>query len=195
MTAAETTTAPQVLDTEMAGAFLDLVFGIDAGFVALGLGRDPYWTDDEPRRYHHREFTHHPYRWPDERELLLADVGRELLVGLVDVYVCPALRKSGKRRKGDAVGPLVLWADLDGPPADPELLAELHPVRVASGQDGHEHIYVPLGEPVTVDVHNLLNKGLAQRLSADHKWSDETLLRLPGTVNHKTTPPSPVVIR
>jgi len=56
---------------------------------------------------------------------------------------------------------------------------------VASGTGDNRHVYVRLTEAVSVEDHYRLNTGLRDYLSADNKQSDETLLRLPGTINHK----------
>lgn len=177
----------------MTGAYVDLVFGADAGVAVVAYAHGPHWTD--AGRYSHAGAPVPVYyQWPDERARLLDDAARAVLADPVDVYVCPALRRERSRRRGGAIGPRVLWADLDGPPADPVLFAALDPVRVASGRDGHEHVYVALDGPVPVEAHRRMNRTLSARLGADAKWSDESLLRLPGTFNHKTDPPSPVVI-
>ena len=127
--------------------------------------------------------------------MLLADVAREIAVAPVDVYVCPAVRHTGARarRKGDALPPLVCWVDLDREPADPALLAMLRRLgafTVRSGTRAHRHVYLPLTRPVDLATHALLNQALAARLAGDAKWSDETLLRLPGTPNWKPTAPA-----
>jgi hypothetical protein len=166
------------LERAMADSFLDIVFGRDSGVAVVAFGQGPFYVGE---RYTHREWTECHFDWPAEREVLLGQVERELLLDRVDVYVCPALRQGHRRRQGDAIGPRVVWADLDGPTADPDLLADLNPLRVQSGGPGRLHVYVVLEEPVPVAVHRILCRTLAARLGADSKWSDESLLRLPGT--------------
>lgn len=168
-----------------------IVLGDRAGYLALAFGRGPY--RDERGTYRHREWTETRYQWPAERDLMRADVTREQATGeAVDIYVCPAVRYTDDRRKGSALPPMVCWADLDGPTSNTELLDELQPYTVASGQPGHTHVYLPLTEQVPIAVHAELNKALAAALGGDAKWSDESLLRLPGSNNHKTDPPSGV---
>ena len=193
-------------DRDQAEVFLELVFGGRTGTVCLAFGRDPYLNDDG--KYRHRSWSEGDqprtdlYRWPDERDRLLGDVAREMAGGPVDVYVCPALRHAGakSRRKGDALPAVWAWADLDGPAADPVLLDKLGPLVVRSGSDDHRHVYVALDAAASdyggVPVAGLqnINRALARLLGGDAKWSDESLLRLPGTLNHKSAPPAPVAL-
>lgn len=175
----------------MSTAYGELVLGDRPGFVALAFGHGPHRT--ESGKYAHREWVEIRFDWPAEKDKLAAEVAH-LQAERVDVYVCPAVRFTNDRRKGSALPPRVCWVDLDAEPADPDLWQTLAPFVVASGQPGHRHAYVPLTRPVDLGTHARLNKALAERLGGDHKWSDESLLRLPGTWNHKTDPPSPVVV-
>lgn len=172
-------------------AYVDVVLGTRAGFLAVAYGHDPY--HDEHRRYKHRQWTERRYPWPGGREALHTDVSRLFAAGeRTDVYVCPAVRFTDDRRKGSALPPMVCWADLDGPATDEALLCTLDPLVVQSGSAGHRHLYLPLVRAVDLGAHARLNRALAQALGADAKWSDEALLRLPGTLNHKTDPPTVV---
>ncbi|MDB5288739.1 MAG: hypothetical protein JWR05_3688 [Mucilaginibacter sp.] len=174
----------------MTADFTTLVLGDRPGVVCLAFGRKPY--RDRNNRYKHQDWTEVQFTWPGEREAMTRAVAQEMVDGEpVDVYVCPAVRQGGakKRRKGDALPPLSLWFDLDGPPSDQAFLDQLGALIVASGQPGHRHGYVPLSRPIDLGTHAALNKALAARLGADAKWSDESLLRLPGTWNWKPTIP------
>lgn len=175
----------------MSAAYGELVLGDRSGFLALAFGYGPHRS--ETGRYAHREWIETQFEWPADRDKIAVEIAR-LQGEAVDVYVCPAVRFTKDRRKGSALPPMVCWADLDGEPADPDLWRTLAPFAVASGQPGHWHAYIPLTRPVDLGTHARLNKALAERLGGDHKWSDESLLRLPGTWNHKTDPPSPVVV-
>lgn len=192
-------------DCDQAEAFLGLLFGDRPGTVCLAFGRDPYRSRDG--KYKHRSWSERDdkprtdlYRWPAERDRLLDDVAREMATGPVDTYFCPALRHAGAkgRRKGDALPAVWLWADLDGQAKDPALLDRLGALIVRSGSDDHQHAYVALDAAalpyggVPVAVLERLNQALAKRLGGDAKWSDESLLRLPGTANRKIDPPAPV---
>lgn len=183
-------TGVEGMPNETVATYADIVLGDRPGVVCLAFGRDPY--RDERGKYKHRGWTEVRYAWPADRDVMTCDVMREIATGdLVDVYICPAVRNRGAkaRRKGDALPPMVLWADLDGPAKDPALLDELSGFVVASGQEGHLHVYVPLDAPVDLGTHSRLNKALAARLGGDAKWDDAALLRPPGTFNHKTAVP------
>lgn len=169
--------------------YLELLFGNREGFVAVAVGSDPYWN--ARGTYSHRRWQERRYRWPDDRVRLLGHA--DDLAGLpCDVYVAPALRTGDQRSQGGAAGPLWVWVDLDQAPADADLWETLRPIVVHSGQPGHAHGYVPLTRPVDLGTHAQLGKALAARLGGDAKWSDESLLRLPGTYNHKCDPPGAV---
>jgi len=177
--------------TAALAGYVDVVLGERSGFLAVAFGHDPY--RDATGRYRHRPWTERRYPWPAGREQLGTDLARVIVAGeRADVYVCPAVRFTDDRRKGSALPPAVCWADLDGPSTDPDLFATLEPFTVESGSDGHRHMYVILTRPVDLGMHARLNKALATRLGGDAKWSDESLLRLPGTLNYKTDPPAAV---
>lgn len=174
----------------MVNDYSSVVLGDRPGVVCLAFGRDPY--RDDRGRYKHRTWTELQFNWPDERDLMARTIAQEIATGdRIDVYICPAVRGrwAKSRRKGDALPPMVLWIDLDGPPADPDLYELLAGFVVASGQPDHVHLYVPLAEPVDIGTHARLGKALAARLGGDAKWSDESLLRPPGTFNHKPAVP------
>lgn len=175
---------------------VDHLLGDRPGHLAMFYGYDGYF----PAGGRYAFARHEPrfYLWPGERERLSADVVAAR-AGRVDVYWCPALRTSqnrhgyGGKYGSNAVEPLYwLWADLDHAltPVQAALRATLDPIRVASGGGPDRlHVYLPLAEPVDIATHRRLNRTLAARLGADAKFSDESLLRLPGTVNHKTDAP------
>ncbi|MGH3484741.1 MAG: phage/plasmid primase, P4 family [Nocardioidaceae bacterium] len=169
--------------------FAEIVLGDREGFVAVAYGRNPHWTGG---KYGHQSWHEIRFRWPADRDRMLAEVSREM--SNADVYVCPAVRFTDDRRKGSALPPMVCWADLDADPGDTSLWDALNPFVVASGTPGHRHPYVPLSRPVDLGTHARLNQALRDRLGGDHKWSDEVLLRLPGSRNHKADPPGLVTI-
>ncbi len=168
--------------------YIDAVIGEREGFLAFAFGRTPFW--DGAGKYKHRDWTETRFQWPSERDKIRVAVDQELASGEpVDIYICPAVRFTPDRRKGSARPPMVCWADLDGPPADIALWDTLNPLVVDSGQPDHRHAYVPLTRPVGLGAHARLNKALADRLGGDAKWSDESLLRLPGSFNFKPATP------
>lgn len=191
-------TATNIQQAAVDVEFLDDLFGERTGYLAMALGYDGYWTDKGT--YEFREWVETNYAWPAERDAMVRELNRELATRQVDVYYCPALRTNDAGRSGftnkkkgtNALPPNMLWADCDTTP-DPDVLEKLGAVVVDSGRDGHQHVYVPLAESVSVATHRKLNKALAELLDGDVKWSDEVVLRVPGTLNHKTDPPGPVV--
>ena len=176
------------------GEFLDLVLGEHTGYLALAVGHARRTDDGDFDR--HDPWREIRYAWPAERAKALAFVDKALARDApLDVYFTPAVRTTDARRKGDAVAPSCCWVDLDTAPEDKQLLKRLRPVVVRSGSAGRAHLYVPLTEPVDVTTLTRLNKALAHHLGGDKKWSDESLLRVPGTANHKTVPGNPVAAR
>ena len=106
------------------------------------------------------------------------------------VYFTPALHSKVSVKLDSPITDVHwLWADLDHDlSADQRrLLDELGGMRVASGTG--THLYVRLAGYVTDSA--LLahyNQRLARGLGADAKWQHNSLLRLPGTYNHKRLP-------
>jgi hypothetical protein len=82
------------------------------------------------------------------------------------------------------------WADVDWP-WTPERQAAWEEVRtvapgsmlVDSGRG--RHCYVPLGAPHPPAELEVWNRRLGALLGADSKWAENSLLRLPGTLNFK----------
>lgn len=178
--------------------YLDTVFGARTGYVATAFGIEPY--RDDHGRYRHRRWEERRYLWPDRRAELVDLLARVAsgASGSVDAYVCPLLRLTdarngfGGRRGSNAAPADVLYADFDADDVlDTAKLAGLDAYVVGSGQRGHLHVYVLLDQPVPVVVHRALNTALTAHLGADAKFSDDTLLRAPGTWNWKPAVPMP----
>lgn len=155
------------------------------GVAALGVST-PVLSNG---KYTHEGMAHTYFDYSADVDSLLAFVN-QAENGSDDIYYCPALRGSHSVRRNTATASRFLWADIDRPvehlaPAL-EWLAEVADglMLVRSGSGG-AHIYVPLSGPTpTVEVEPL-NRYLAAYLRADSKWSDNALLRLPDTLNHK----------
>jgi hypothetical protein len=85
-----------------------------------------------------------------------------------------------------------VWVDCDTPEAV-ERLAEFEPrpaLLIRSGSDGNVHAWWPLTTPVSPQWCERANKRLALRLGADVRATDVArILRPPGSLNHKTSPP------
>lgn len=113
----------------------------------------------------------------------------------VDVYVgvAPRARREGGR---DAIEHAhVLWADCD----DAEALEKLRLFRplpsmvVRSGSPDSVHAYWSCWPPATPDEAEQANRKLAHALAADPRSTDAArILRPPGALNWKHSPPTPV---
>jgi len=124
-----------------------------------------------------------------------ADIQR--IATRADVYVgcIPRSRPSGRR---DAVyAGWTLWADCDGPAAVAAL--ESFPVApsvvVGSGTADNRHAYWGLRGSLPASVIEHANRRLALTLGSDAAVTHaNAILRPPGTLNHKITPPSAVTL-
>src|SRR5215208_6584838 len=112
-----------------------------------------------------------------------------------DVYVgcAPRTRRHGGR---DAVmRAFVLWADCDGEDAV-AALEDFEPspsIVIASGTGNNCHAYWPLAEPLAAEEIERTNRRLAHALGADPASADAArILRVPSTLSHKHSPPTPV---
>jgi putative DNA primase/helicase len=177
------------------------------GWLHVAVGYNPHF--DENGAYRHTRLNGRPgleprpFRWPDEAgvamDFILAESAK------ADVWVCPNLmrrdwictidpktnreiRKTG-RSKGDAVARFTVHADADGQVDIEKVKAIEGAFAVASGSPGHAHVYVRLSDPtITSAQHDTLSRGLGAHVvgvDADCKFSDNDLLRAPGTLNHK----------
>jgi hypothetical protein len=72
---------------------------------------------------------------------------------------------------------------------DEELIEELGAAVVGSGTPGHRHLHLELTESVTVAEYKVLIEALRGHLGGDSKIRDSDMLRIPGSLNFKTTPP------
>lgn len=157
---------------------LDALFGTRRGYVAVAYKRGTDWGEKQ-------------FDWSTQKADLIAWAAKMSNTG-ANVFVCPALRSSPSRRKGNGTALRWLWADVDmqSVPNDQRArvearMAKLGTVLVASGSGENRHVYVKLTREVDVAEHERLNRGLRDFLHADNKFSDEALLRFPGTINHK----------
>jgi hypothetical protein len=182
--------AAQPIETERTGLelYLKAVYGNGTGYAIAAFGKKPYLTSTGA--YRHTTWREAYFPWPSQRGELVEKVLLEVAAG-ADVYVCPYLTRDKTRKKGRAVERRLIHADIDG--AVPvEKVQALGGYAVASGTEGHGHVYVALSAPVDARQHEALCRGLGRYLEhADAKISDNDLLRPPGTLNHKSTVASP----
>lgn len=130
---------------------------------------------------------------PAAMDYLLDHVGN--FARRMDVYIGVAMRTEKSGGKDAIEGVQALWADVDGTDATLALVSfDLPPsIVVASGSPGCTHAYWLLDEAISVPEAEDLLRLLATRLGSDRAVTDASrILRLPGTYNHKTDPPTPV---
>lgn len=165
------------MDKRAAEQYLNRLFGSRAGHVAVAYKNGQVWQENQ-------------FEWPGGKGRLLS-WAEDNSAG--DIFICPALRTGGlTRRKGDMQPTTWLWADVDWQtiPADKRAdvhtrIKEIGTYVVASGSGDNAHVYVQLTEPVDHTEFIRLNTGLRDYLYGDNKQADNSLLRLPGTTNHK----------
>jgi hypothetical protein len=111
-----------------------------------------------------------------------------------DVYIgcSPRQMRSGTREAVD--GGWIAWADVDGPDGEGCLFNFIPKptLIVASGSLGAAHAYWRLGHRVDVEDLEEINRRLAHATGGDPVWAAISILRPPGTRNHKHVPPTPV---
>ena len=157
-------------------AYATALFGVSPGYVATAIKRGPTSWEEQV------------WEWPEDREAMLTWAAK----AKGDVFVCPAIRRNRGRIKGDGAHLQWLWADVDyqDVPADQRevvaaRVAKMATIVINSGSGDNVHVYVRLTKQVSLDVWRRLNLGLRVYLMADAKHTDNALLRLPGTLNHK----------
>lgn len=176
---------------EQAHQFAEALWGHQSGWVSVMLGYGGRYREGQGYTFERTESAF--ARWPTDRDEMLQDL---IAWGqILDVFVAPLLRSEQSRRKGTGIPSTFLYADVDhggSPPneAQAEALESLSTrtgtLLVGSGSQGNTHLYVPLQDrPASLESFVLLNRRLALTVGADAGWSDNKVLRLPGTYNHK----------
>ncbi len=120
------------------------------------------------------------------------------LVARCDVYVGVALRE-GARHGGRAAiaGSHLVWLESDHALTAERLRAfACQPsILIASGTPGHVQAYWRLERTAPAAAVEAVNRRLAYALAGDGGCADiARILRPPGTLNHKHTPPRPVTL-
>ncbi len=115
-----------------------------------------------------------------------------------DVYIGLAPRRHRHGGKSAIKRIWTLWADLDTPESTGQVstLPVAPGIVVQSGSAGHRHLYWPLSAPLGIAEAELANRTLTLALGADGGAvvNAATILRPPSTLNHKSTPPAPVML-
>lgn len=129
----------------------------------------------------------------------MASAASELAAG-ADVYYCTTLRSTASRKlvESECVAAVWIHADVDGRvELAPDLLPEAY--IVGSGTPGHGHVYLKVTEALSANEFRQLGRGLRDHLRAagldvDNKVAANDILRIPGTLNHKTDPATDVAV-
>lgn len=175
----------------MINRYLDELFGDHVGFVAVAY-------KDQGNSWQETSFA-----WPADRRKLTgwAKVHQD-----ANLFICPGLRGTEVRKKNDGIWLSWLWADVDWDKVpDSKLtavekrIAEVGTMIVESGSTGkggrkNVHVYVKLTETLPVEQFNFDNTWLRDYLYADNKQADNSLLRIPGSKNWKTTKGTGVIL-
>jgi CHC2 zinc finger/RepB DNA-primase N-terminal domain len=112
-----------------------------------------------------------------------------------DVYVGAALRDGARGDKTAITGSHLLYIESDDPAARERLegFACSPSMVIASGSPGHLHVYWRLRERASPAEIESINRRLALGLRGESGCADIVrMLRPPGSLNHKHTPPAPV---
>lgn len=162
--------------------YLQYLYGPHTGYVHLTVGRDPYLTDSG--RYAHRTWEEHSFLYPAGLDDII-DLADEI-GDTADVYHRPYVGRSTQRRKGTGYDDK-LHSDIDGN-LDPDRIHELGGTVIWSGgSPTNGYGIIPLTEVLDNPDHTALNKAYVRALGADSKFTDENVIRLPGTWNLKST--------
>lgn len=174
-------------DVDQAQRFMSRILGNDEGSLFLG------WKEESPTTPK-SSMKSKTFQWPSEREQAIEWI--EKTSQQYPVYWCPILGSTPKRSRGSGVSHRWLWVDIDGAPGDRAVIDTLRPRVVNSGRPGHTHLYVPLSDDLNVDDYHALRRGLRDAVggAADAKIADNDLMRLPGTLNFRTDPPTLVTV-
>lgn len=175
------------MDKRAAAQYMTKLFGTGQGFVAVAY-------KDKNDAWEERTFA-----YPAEKAKVVSWAAEH---ADANVFICPALRTTPTRDKGDGTNLRWLWADVDWDKVPEEkrdavslAISEVATFTVSSGTGDNVHAYVNLASDVSVAEHYRLNTGLRNLLYADAKHADNSLLRLPGTTNWKTEAGSPVAVK
>lgn len=180
--------------------YLDEMFGERKGYVSIVYGHNPRTTKP---RFAEDDWQPKYYKWPSQRDDLIEDVDNALnhpdvIDENIEIFICPALRKTPERTRGSHAPLFWVWADMDHKPTEDQIdrINHLGGMTVLSGSDGHRHVYLPLDKPVTAVLHKALCLALKDALGAkDSKIAENDLLRLPGSLNWKRPEPKRVFLK
>lgn len=132
------------------------------------------------------EFKQKAFQYPDQLEMLVREA--EQLNGWASVYFCTHLcRTSRSRTRENALPARIVWVDKDK--GLPEELQPKPTICWQTSSGRYQAVWV-LNESAPPDRVEQANRHLAYTYGGDKgKWPLSTVFRLPGSTNHKYTPP------
>lgn len=156
--------------------FLEFIYGDQTGYSYIALR--PPSTDQWNTFY---------FEWPKGRDKIINFI--KLHSSTNEVYYSPALfsKPSGKRE--DFKTSRVVWCEFDGElPSDSHSKEIPDPsLRVRSSTPGHEHWYWRLSNAISDSkALETITARLAFKLSADHCWNSNRVLRPITTTHHES---------
>ena len=158
----------------------DTLFGGQAGYLVLFSstpGRIKPSGSVELLDQHSAYFT-----YPDQAEAAMAYAAHATGQGR-ELHLCPHLLRARRRVKENALPLGALWADADGAKLPEGFPAPTLAVRSSPGM---RHLYWSLRRPLEPEAGERLNRRLTRTIGADTGgWPLASLLRLPGSANHK----------
>lgn len=198
-----TTTETRSLDaaqdgSEVAADLFDYLWDERPGWVCLAT--DHRIRDIKSKRMSSDFRNSAWYSWPEDRNKIWAHA--EMVMNSREVWFTPALLRTQDRKATNATdNGRICQVDADHTDEWTEeetatrsaLLEKLNAAVVRSGTNGNFHAYVKLDRDTPRAVIDRLNAQLTAAFAGDSsKENASSVLRMPGTFNHKTDPSNPV---
>lgn len=169
----------QLSDSETRLKFFDLLFGDTEGYLCIAI-KNP--------QLDHAAFQQKFFEWP--RQFMEAE---EFIIRNChsrDIYFCVNLLSKQERKKEYCLRSNLVWADLDE--TDPQGIPIPPPLTIQSSEGRYQGIW-----RVNVELDQTISESYSKRVAyaygADKSgWDLTQLLRVPGTFNHKHSPPHKV---
>ena len=162
--------------------YAETCFGDAEGWLCVAVGLKPY--RDANGKYKHHKWDEVAFRWPQQSDEALTYITKAGPLG--DVYMCPYPMKEPRRAKGNAGQRVLIHADVDheldpdegGPARRVHRALRLHPATATSTSRWRGRSPRPARSACVV--------AWPHTLGGDTKYSDNDLLRPPGTLNYKS---------
>lgn len=133
-----------------------------------------------------KRWEDHFFTWPISKSKL-SKFESEYTQDKYSLYFCPTPFMNPQRKKSYVIGSKLLWADLDEiNPKDCEFKPQ---IAWKSSDERYASLWI-LEKFYPADVIERRNKAMSYAVGADKGgWDLTQVLRLPGTLNHKYSPP------